>query len=109
MVMALIAGTSAALGNMDKPLFIGSWRLAEESCGPWPAVLSVTAADSAHIVADGKDYPATGLPGHPPQDRENQVITKDLDFVIFGDSKRDMILSLKNARRVTGQCHYRRE
>lgn len=106
MVMALIAAASPALGNMDKPLFIGAWRLAEERCGPWPVVLNVTAADSTHIVADGKDYPVTGLPGHPPQDRENQIITKDADFVIFGDSKKDMILSFKDGQRVTGQCHY---
>ena len=107
-ILAIIALMPGPVSAMDKPLFIGEWQLSgvDVTCGTWPRTLPVTEADSTHIVMDGKTYPVSGLPGHPPHDRENQIITKDIDFVIMGDDKKSMILSFKDAHH--GQCLYRR-
>lgn len=107
-ILAIVALMPGAAAAMDKQLFIGEWHLAgaNVTCGTWPRTLPVTEADSTHIVMNGKIYPVSGLPGHPPHDRENQIITKDIDFVIMGDDKKSMILSFKDAHH--GQCLYRR-
>jgi hypothetical protein len=107
----LIQATPAIAQDVaQKPLFIGQWTFAapDESCGNWPRNLAVAAADTKHIVAGGIDYSVTGLPGHPPRDRENTVITEKIDFQIIGDDQEQLIISFKAGGKVTHQCHYAR-
>lgn len=112
MIAFLILATPAIAQDVSqKPLFIGQWTLAapNESCGRWPRNLAVAAADTKHIVADGTGYSVTGLPGHPPRDRENTVITENIDFQIIGDDQAQLIISFKAGGKVTRQCHYVRQ
>lgn len=69
----------------------------------------VAAADSKRIIANGTEYRVTGLPGHPPHDRENHIIASPREFVIFGDEKADMVMSFASSRPgMTAQCYYKR-
>ncbi len=92
----------------EKPLFVGQWTIygADVTCGKWPRNIAISSADTQHIVVAGTDYPVTGLPGHPPHDRENVAITPNIDFQITGEVQKLLIMSFKKDGKVTGQCAY---
>ena len=95
-------------GPKPKALFVGQWMIAgrDVTCGTWPRNLEIAEANRNYIVADGKEYQVTGLPGDPPHDTENTVITENMDFQITGYDQKLLIISFKTGGKVTGQCGY---